>query len=299
MNSEVDMNITKSELKDFATNDTVIGVDLGGTNIRAALVRGGTVLKHYACNVPTNEGIGAVLEAIVDSIERVRVAEAKSIGVGVPGLVDQKRGVVYDIHNIAAWGKVPLRDMLEQRFGLPVRIDNDANCFVLSELYYGHARNCRNVIGLALGTGMGAGIVSNGRLHSGRDCGAGELGMIDYLDRDFEAYCSGAFFEEHYGLSGEKLYERALKGDGEALNAFAELGTHIGEAIRMISYAFAPDMVVIGGSVAQSNALFAEAMRESMQRNLKIGHLPQVRFSNNTQSAVLGAAALYFDTIRS
>lgn len=281
----------------FISSDAVIGVDLGGTNIRAGLVVEGQVANLYQQLVPESETIEPVIDAIVAAIREVFTPEVKAIGVGVPGLVEQETGVVFDIQNIAAWERVKLKEILEREFGVQVAIDNDANCFVLSELYYGQAKNRTNVIGLALGTGMGAGIVSNGKLHSGSDCGAGELGAIPYLDMDYEAYCSGAFFKHQYQEPGEVLFDKAWAGDEEARKAFEKLGEHLGNAVLMIAYAFAPDLVVVGGSIAKSKGLYTQTMMDTMYKNRKLGNLPEIKFSDLSNSALLGAAALCFDKL--
>src|SRR5690606_24955530 len=112
----------------------------------------------------------------------------------VPSVVDVDKGIVYDVQNIPSWKEVPLKAIMEERYGVPVQVNNDANCFALGEKYFGQGRDSKAFIGLTLGTGLGAGIILNDKLYAGPNCGAGEFGMVPYLDYHYEYYASGQFF---------------------------------------------------------------------------------------------------------
>jgi glucokinase len=219
------------------------------------------------------------------------------LGAGVPSVIDLKTGTVYDVQNIPSWTKVPLKARLEERYQRPVNVNNDANAFAAGEKHFGKIAPYDSAVGLIVGTGLGAGIIANGRLYSGVNCGAGEFGMLPYLDRDLEAYASGQFFERVHGLTGRELAVRAERGDGAALTAFAEFGRHLGEAVKAICYAVDPEIIVLGGSVSRSFRFFQAALRETFQsyaysiakERLKI----EVSATDNI--ALLGAAALYLD----
>ena len=219
---------------------------------------------------------------------------------GVPSVIDLKKGIIYDVVNIPSWKKVPLRALLERRYGLPVYINNDANCFAVGEKHFGQAKKYDNVVGLIVGTGLGAGVIINGKLYNGANCGAGEFGMISYLDHNHEYYASGQFFKNVHKASGKELFERAKNGDLEALRIFAEFGGHLGEAVKTILYAADPDIIVLGGSVSQAYRFFKQAMWESITtfvyslvlKNIRIGA------SRVRNIAILGAAALYYDAAR-
>ncbi len=105
------------------------------------------------------------------------------------------------------------------------------------------------MIGLTIGTGVGAGIIINNKLYAGANCGAGEFGTVDYLDKIYEYYCSGSFFKNVYNLNGEEVFKKAKQGDKQALKLYAELGYHIGNAIKMIIYTYDPLLIILGGSV--------------------------------------------------
>lgn len=279
---------------------SILGVDLGGTNVRAGIVKDNRLVKVAASAINGQGSQKEVVEQVFGVIDPLVHRGLKGIGVGVPSVVDLKRGIIYDVVNIPSWKKVPLKDFLEKRYRLPVYINNDANCFAVGEKYFGQARNYDNAVGLIVGTGLGAGVITNGKLYSGANCGAGEFGMISYLDHNHEYYASGQFFKNVYKTSGRELSERAKKGDAEALRIFGEFGRHLGEAIKTILYAVDPDIIVLGGSVSQSYRYFRQAMRESIGtfiytlvlKNIKVG-VTRVR-----NIAILGAAALYYDAIR-
>lgn len=275
----------------------VIGVDLGGTNVRAGLVSSDKILSLSARKLRSQGTEAEVFEDLCEVIREAGVKKAGGIGIGVPSLVNPRNGVILDTTNIPSWQSVPLRRKLEKKFGLPVRIDNDANCFALGEHHFGQGRGCENFVGLILGTGMGAGIVARGQLLSGVLCGAGEFGIIPYRDSILEHYCSGQFFRK-FGWEGAELSAAAQQGNTEALELFTRYGEHLAEAFQIILYALAPEMIIIGGSVSLAYPYFQAALTRVMEekfayqgvwRNLKI------KVSRKPQVAVLGAASLLWD----
>jgi len=277
----------------------VIGIDLGGTNVRAGLVVAGRLSDVRSVPVRSQGSETDVLEDMFSVIDPIVRSDVAGIGAGVPSVIDPKAGVVYDVRNIRSWKRVPLKARLEERYRLPAYVNNDANCFAAGEKYFGKAKPCDHAVGLILGTGLGAGVIANGRLYSGRNCGAGEFGMLPYLDRNFEAYASGRFFERVHGVSGRELSGRAEQGDERALAIFAEFGAHLGEAVKAICYAVDPEVIVLGGSVSKSTRFFQAAMWDAFQSfaysitkdGLKID------VSETENIAILGAAALYYDAL--
>ena len=177
-----------------------LGIDLGGTNIRLGLVNEGNIEKLITKKIPSQESEGVVLEEIINSIHEIFNANVAGIGIGVPSIVNINEGIVYEVHNIPSWREVHLKKILEDEFHVPVQINNDVNCFVLGEKYYGKGKNYQNIVGLALGTGLGGGIIANGKLYSGNNGGAGEFGLMIYKDQNYEYYCSGQFFRQVHVL---------------------------------------------------------------------------------------------------
>ena len=276
------------------TNQAIIGVDLGGTKIHAARIREARVEASVRQNFSANGNEEQVLTEIIEVVNQLNDGSLAAIGIGVPGLVDLNHGLVLDVVNIPSWKNVPLQAQLEQYFEVPVFINNDANCFALGEKYFGHGRQVESLVGLTLGTGMGAGIVINGKLYCGTQCGAGEFGMLPYLNHNYEFYCSGQFFRNVYGLDGHNLFDLAKQGDPQALKIFNEFGHHLGMALTAIFYALAPQMIVLGGSVSKSFPFFEKAMRRTLQKVEYQSALQEMQIvvSNNPEIPVLGAAAL-------
>lgn len=241
-----------------------VALDLGGTNIRAAIVEGDRVERQVsvACQAYADEGV--VIEQIFSLIEPLMSPQVDGIGVGVPSVVDPVRGIVYNAANIPSWQEVHLKEKLEGRFNVPVKVNNDCNCFVLGEQAYGAARGLQNVVGITLGTGVGAGLVLNGRLYSGEFCGAGEVGSLPYRDSDYEHFCSTLWLKGRHGVTGAELAARAEAGDQAALNLWREFGQHLGELCKAILFAYAPQAIVIGGGIAPAIKYFRSGLDESL-----------------------------------
>jgi len=277
--------------------DVVVGVDLGGTNVRAGRVEGGRLIEIRSAAIRSRGTEREVLEDVFGAVDPLVRPGVAGIGAGVPSVIDPRTGVVYDVQNIPAWKEVPLKRALEERYGLPAYVNNDANCFAAGEKYFGRARPYDNAVGLILGTGLGAGVIADGKLFSGTNCGAGEFGMISYLDKNFEAYASGQFFERVHGLAGRELAGRAEAGDPAALEIFGEFGRHVGEAVKVICYAVDPEIVILGGSVSRSYRFFRDGLRAAFATfaySLTRERL-KIEVSETDNIAVLGAAALYYD----
>ena len=281
------------------SDPAVIGVDLGGTNVRAGLVEGGRLADVRSVAVRCQGSERDVLEDMFGAIDAVMRKDVAGIGAGVPSVIDLRAGIVYDVQNIRSWKKVPLKAHLEERYHLPAYVNNDANCFAAGEKYFGKAKPYDHAVGLIVGTGLGAGVIANGRLYSGRNCGAGEFGMLPYLDRNFEAYASGQFFARVHGVSGRELAGRAERGEERALTIFAEFGGHLGEAVKAICYAVDPEVIVLGGSVSKSARFFQAAMWDAFRSfaySITKDRL-KIEVSETENVAILGAAALYYDAL--
>lgn len=279
------------------TNKTLIGVDLGGTKVEATQLNGPNQLKSERKLIQAQGRAEVVLQDLIDVIQSVWSPEVSAIGVGVPSVVDVEQGIVYDVQNIPSWKEVPLQAILEAQFEVPVRINNDANCFALGEKHYGEGRDTDDMIGLIIGTGMAGGIIINGRLYNGRNCGAGEFGMIPYLDHHLEYYASGQYFQHIHGTDGATVAARAEQGDATAQALFRDYGYHLGNALIAILYAFDPGLIVLGGSVSKSYSWFKRSLHERLQTFAfpKTIENLQIRVSRHPNIAVLGAAMLVRD----
>lgn len=278
-------------------NPKLIGVDLGGTNVRAGLVQNGKIISLNARPISSKAKQEIVLEEVCQTIESVFQQDIEGIGIGVPSMVDVEKGIVYSVANIPSWRKVPLKKILEKRFSVPVFVNNDAKCFALGELHFGQGRGYKNLIGLIVGTGLGAGVIIDGKLFSGGKGGAGEIGHAPYMENEFEHYCSGRFFQREFGLDSLKAQKRAESGERKAQKMFDAFGDHFANAIMTLLYAYDPEMIVLGGGVSKAFPLFEKRMREKLksfkfQNSLKRLKIVQ---SKKPNIAVLAAAALCLD----
>jgi len=276
----------------------LIGVDLGGTNVRAGLVYRDEITDLKTRAITSQGHADVVLEEVCETIEAVFKKDVRGIGIDVPSVVDADKGIVYNVANIPSWTEIPLKDLLEKRFNVPVLVNNDAKCFALGELHFGEGRGHRNLVGMILGTGMGAGVIINGKLFSGTNGGAGEVGHAPYLENEFEHFCSGRFFDREYGISAFEAEQRAEKGDPEALKMFAAFGSHLGNAVQTVLYAFDPEIIVLGGGVSKAFRHFEKPLWLNLKggfrfpRSLERLKIVPTRKSN---IAILAAAALCLD----
>jgi len=272
-----------------------IGIDLGGTNVRLGLVENGEILNFISKKISSQESQEIVLNEIINSLSEIINENVQSIGIGVPSIVDIKKGIVYEVHNIPSWKEVHLKEILENKFNLPTYINNDVNCFVLGEKYFGKGVNYNNIVGLALGTGLGGGIIIDGQLYSGNNGGAGEFGLMNYLDKNYEFYCSGKFFKEVHEVKGEVLLKKAKLGDNEAIEIFEEFGQHLGNLINSIMYGLNPEIILLGGSVSKAYSFFEKSMLSVIKTHEFKIQLSDVKIerSNLKHAAVLGASVLF------
>ncbi|MCC6773194.1 MAG: ROK family protein [Gemmatimonadaceae bacterium] len=286
----------------------VIGVDLGGTNIVVGAMTedGASDLGTRSEPTRSDQGADAVVERIVRMIE-LAITEAMAatgakrahfvgVGVGAPGPLDRARGVVLTTPNLG-WQNFPLRDAISERVQLPVKLDNDANCATLGEWWLGAAKGGRNVVGMTIGTGIGGGLILDGRLYHGSSDIAGEIGhtTIDVTGRRckcgnygcLEAYASGpsiaerareAMHGEHDSImytlvDGEMerltaaiVYDAAKKGDGTALEVVRETARFLGAGIANLLNIFNPDVVVIAGGVTQAGETLFDPLRREVRK---------------------------------
>ncbi len=275
----------------------ILGIDIGGTNIRAGLVENNELKKVETSMTQNDAGQDEILNDLLNMIGKFDIIEIDGIGVGVPSVVDVEKGIVYDVQNIPSWKEVHLKKILETRFNVPVYINNDANCFAVGEKYFGKAKPFKDIIGLIIGTGLGAGVIINNRLYAGNNCGAGEFGMIPFKDKNYEYYCSGQYFSNEFGISGKLLSEKAAGKDAEALEIFNKFGANLGEAVKTIMFALDPEVIVLGGSVSKSFQFFKDEMYNSIAgfSYSKSAEKIKIEVSGLNNIAILGAAALYLD----
>ena len=279
---------------------TIIGVDIGGTKICAGRVVDGIVEKSSRYNIPNVSDIDA--QAVVDEVKRaikdVYIDSVEGIGIGVPSVLDRQTGEIYDVQNIKSWDRINLKDILEEEFDIPVYIDNDANCFTLGEKIYGEGKHYNSFVGITIGTGIGGGIINDGSLLDDANCGSGEFGMVPYLDGVLEDYCSGQFFKNKIKQDGFDVFQKALSGNKDAIQAYKDYGKHLGNAIKVIMYTVDPKVIIIGGSIISAKELFEETMWQSINSfAYKISPKKiTIKYTDiDGDAQILGASAVYID----
>ena len=278
---------------------TIIGVDLGGTKVRVGAVAGGAVARAVSRPISGQAAEQVVLDEITAAIAELHDDQVVGIGCGVPSVVDVATGTVFEVENIPSWKRVPLKAVLEGRFGVPTYVNNDANAFAVGEHVFGKGRAYRDLVGLTLGTGLGTGVIIDGRLYSGRNCCAGEIGAMPHKGMTVEDYCGGRFFQREGGVSGGEAYERARAGDAAAIALFERFGRELAEVVMIVCYAYDPEAVILGGSIAAAFDLFEAPMREGLAA-FAYPHVIErlvIARSELADAAVLGAAALYVDAM--
>jgi Transcriptional regulator/sugar kinase len=286
----------------------IVGIDLGGTNIAAGAMPTDGTREIAMRMVPTRaeEGSAAVVERIVmmieDVIEQTRAetgaerSDFLGVGIGSPGPLDRERGVVIISPNLG-WHDFPLRDEVGSRVNLPASLDNDANCATLGEWWCGAARGGRNVVGLTIGTGIGGGLILDGKLYHGVSDAAGEIGhtTIDFTGRRckcgnygcLEAYASGPAIAErarevldvdgdsilHDLVNGDvsritaaTVFEASKRGDLVALEVVRDTAHFLGVGISNLINIFNPDLVVVAGGVTQAGDLLFDPLRAEVRR---------------------------------
>jgi glucokinase len=286
----------------------IVGIDLGGTNIAAgAMPTDGT--REIAMRMaPTraDEGAAAVVERIARMVEEVMahsIAETGAersdflgVGIGSPGPLDRVRGVVIVTPNLG-WRDFPLRDEVSSRVNLPASLDNDANCATLGEWWCGAAKGGRNVVGLTIGTGIGGGLILDGKLYHGASDAAGEIGhtTIDSTGRRckcgnygcLEAYASGPAIANRAReamevdgssiltelvdgdmsrVTAQTVFEAAKRGDAIALEVVRDTAHFLGVGLSTLINVFNPDTVVIAGGVTQAGDLLFDPLRAEIRR---------------------------------
>lgn len=265
--------MAKKKMKKKSRGGLYLGVDLGGTNIDVGIVnKSGKVLSKIRFLTEVNKGKKQVLNNIFQAIEEMINDKIKGIGIGVPSLVDNKKGVVYETTNIPGWDKINLKQIIQKKFKKPVFVDNDANCFVMAEHKYGAAKSNKNVVGIVIGTGLGSGLILNGKLYRGILGAGGEIGVIPYKGISLENYAAGAALKRLSNYMGKRmnasqLCKLAAKRNAFAKQVFDEYGTNISVVISMVYSMLTPDMIVLGGGVAKAFPYFKQSMLREVKKS--------------------------------
>ncbi len=305
-----------------------IGIDIGGTKcaVVAAIEResGGKPEILSKKSFPTIAGnpdatIGKIKGLVRETLceKEIRVEDVSAIGVSCGGPLDSVRGVIMSPPNLVGWNDIAIADILKNEFGVPTFLQNDANACALAEWLYGAGKGSKNMVFMTFGTGLGAGLILDGRLYAGTNDNAGEVGHVR-LEKfgpvgyakagSFEGFCSGAGiaqiartkaaellqqgkscgycggFEDLQNITAKSVAEAAEKGDAAAVEVYKISGEHLGFGISLLIDILNPQVVVIGSVFARSENL----LREEMQKVVDIEALPNAARVCKVVPALLG-----------
>ncbi len=279
-----------------------IGIDVGGTNVKIALVGDkGNII--YSNSIPTRAEMGYeytinnMKQAVSDLLKETNsnCKDIEGIGFGFPGQVDYQQGIVRLAPNIPGWVNIPIAKVFEEEFNIPTRVDNDVRCAALGELNFGAGKGCQNLICITVGTGIGSGLVINGKLVRGASNSAGEIGHIKLDmyggplcgcgDRGcLEAFASGpsiVSMAEEYIKGGKStkyrelanpditpyiVSEAAKQGDRVAQKIFTIMGEYIGIGLTSVVNLLNPEKIIIGGGVADAGDILLSPIRETIAK---------------------------------
>lgn len=309
----------------------VLGIDIGGTNTVFGIVDArGAVIASSSIKTAKHPKVEDYVDELYNEITRLlesndTVGKIQGIGVGAPN-ANYFTGIIEESANLIWHGKIPLAQMLQDKFGIPVAITNDANAAAIGEMTYGAARGLKDFIMITLGTGVGSGIVVNGQLVYGHDGFAGELGHLTVKRNNgrlcgcgrtgcLEAYCSATgvartareFLEirtepsllrnlDIDEITSKDVYDAAMQGDKLAKEIFDYTGKILGESMADMMLFSSPKAFILFGGLAKSGDLLLKPLKEALDKNLMFAFKgkPQVLLSElkEADAAVLGASAL-------
>lgn len=308
----------------MSTNEhpLAIGIDFGGTSVKYGVVRGPEII-HTGDPIITSDfkGPKALIAEMTRRVHQLRSQfdSIEAVGVGVPGFVDVQRGVVHELTNVPGWKEVPLRNLLTASTGLPCFAENDANAMCFAEFAHGAGKGARNMIAITLGTGVGGGLVLDGRLYRGSSFGAGEIGQtsIDYRGPVFVHGNVGAL-ESYTGIgplskraaalykkakikkTPEELSPRALASavkhkDPVALQVWDEFTSQLSTGLVNAVWLLNPDRIVIGGGISKAGKLIFDPLWKKMKQQLapsftKGLKVVPAQFGND--AGIIGSAAV-------
>lgn len=294
----------------------ILSIDLGGHNLRTALVnQKGEIFHSSMIRTQLDRMPDSVISQVTQVCKDLIQTHQKEfpilgVGLGIPGFIIPETGSIFSSPNFPFWKNVPIQDELSKNLSLPVAVDNDANCAAFGGYWKDNPRKYKNFIMITIGTGVGGGVIADGRIirgargagseighmqidPNGEVCGCGALGCL-------ETFISGTALEKHTGKKAKILYQEALDGSAQAKEVFNQMGHALGRALSTLCYLFDPDVISIGGRVSQAFDFFAPAAREEIKKNLPKHPAQNVTIEQSgcwDNAGILGAAKMAFDSL--
>ena len=301
----------------LVSGDLAIGIDLGGTQIRAALIdRDGKIHKRVADLTKAGSGPDVVMGQIAGLTAKVieGVAPEKVMGAGVssPGPLDTENGVALCIPTMAGFVEFPLRARLAQHLGLPVFLENDGIAAAIGEWTFGAARGFANAVYVTVSTGIGGGVIAGGRVLRGRRGMAGHVGHMSFVQGGtrcacgnhgcFEAYGSGTAFTSRASavagkpMTAAEVFAGAAAGDSLAQALVNEEAEILGQGFASLMHLFSPDILVMGGGLSNQFAMLESGIAKAVQASAMppFRDIPVVPAALGSNSGLIGAANLVF-----
>jgi len=296
----------------------IIGIDLGGTNLKVALLDLNYRIKDKEI-LSTRSFMEKdhLISGIVHAVNRfikynsLSKAEILGVGLGLPGPTDAKNGVVHFFPNIPGWKEVKLRDILRKKLGLAVFLDNDAKLMTIAEHKLGAAKGFNNVLCMTLGTGIGGGLIINGKLYRGFNNAAGEVGHMPINEKGAACNCGALGCLEAYvgnrkiGLEAKKSFKRnitleelselAEKHNKIAIDVWCRIGGHLGFALAGVVNLLNLDAIVIGGGVAKAGRVLFDNISKALKNQAMIVQAKRVRILKaklGSEAGIIGAAIM-------
>jgi glucokinase len=269
----------------------IAGIDLGGTQVRVALAcRDGRIVATSRNQTAVLRTPKRVVEWATGQVARLADGEpVHCVGIGAPGPTDPARGLLVNPPNLPGWRNVALAAMVGEALGSPAHLENDANLAGLGEYHHGAGRGTRTMVYITWSTGVGAGLILDGRLFSGAHGTAGEVGHMILDPRGpldscgqrgcVETYCGGGALARSTGTTWESLFDDAANGNAEAAARVREAATQMGYALINVANLFDPEVIVMGGGVTRSWRQVAPVMEQVLRASpfIKPRRRPRLR----------------------
>lgn len=303
--------------------DLIAAVDLGGTNLKVALVsKKYKIIDRLYIDTSGFKNRQDLIKGIVSAVKsiaknnKLSLGAILGLGIGLPGPVDNKSGRVHFLPNISGWKDVLLKGILEKQLGIPVFVDNDAKLMCLAEYTVGAAKGSQNAICVTLGTGVGGGIIISGKLYRGLDNAAGELGHLPINENGPICNCGGrACLEAYVGnkriinsakkifsdfTTLEALSDSANKGNKKAALFWSRIGEHIGSALIGLVNIFNPECIVIGGGISCAGRILFDPIRKKVEdyaMPVQAKRVSIIKAKLSKDAGLIGAAILVRENI--